>query len=95
MEIDAKAFEEGLALGGRRATEHFRLGANRDHARLLYGVLIEWPEEATSRFVSLVTEIWVIADVARTFNQEPELTREELVNFIETMYSFMNSFKHR
>ena len=95
MDVDDKAFEQGLELGSRRTTEHFQLPASRERAGAFYEVLRGWSGEANSRFVSLVTEIWVVADAARQFNREPALTRDELSCFVATMYWFMNSFKHR
>jgi hypothetical protein len=95
VKFDDTAFEQGLELGSRRTLEHFQLPHNRDRAGALYDVLRAWPGEGNSRFVSLTTEIWVVADVARAVNKERPLTPDELLSYVGTMYSFLNSFKHR
>ena len=95
MKVSQDAFNQGLELGSRRATEHFNLTANRERANTFYEVLTQWPGEGNARFVSLLTEIWVVADVARTYNKDAALTRDQLFGFVGTMYWFMNSFKHR
>jgi hypothetical protein len=61
---------------------------------LLEDALQTWPEEIHPRFQATLTALTVIAAIARSVNQEPELSLADVRGFLGHLAAFLNSFSH-
>lgn len=98
MEIDKDAYLDGLRAGLRRVHAHFPDFAPRrieEFEGPLRRVLQDSQIDAHPRFITLFVELWAVAEIARSVNQEPRLNEKQIQLFLDHTVEYINSFIHR
>jgi hypothetical protein len=98
MLVNPNDVSTGVQAGTGRARRRFQNqsldldGQSRDTIETVLGW---WPLDLHGEFVRLFVELSTMASIARSFNQEPLLSEDELAAYLAHSASFFNSFKHK
>ena len=99
MQFTRQDVDLGIADGLSRATTLFGPSVapytTQELSAQIRSVLEQWPQQANSDFVRLVSDLTTTAAFARNWNQEPKLGNEDITAFVSVLSWFLNSFKHK